>query len=1203
MLSKVAKILDKATKLSQDDPDFEMNLCDTDSESEENDAYDHMDSDDDHGSASGWSPDSPQGRLGTRVGPVSERPEDNAAMRALNRRIRTDLRAAKDAGFRVGHLGTLLNNGEDAFVIISCRVAKLGISDEALQAWDLDPSLYFLLLIRYRSGYKTLERLVGGDLAGSKNIEIRVGLSSNYKIQLLQAIDAFSQLKDKRKEQQFPSSQSTSLEGLYPLFIGRPLEELLNERLVTILKYRLEKGLSWGGSEKFYSEYQGAIFETSDYVESNYWIEDNSELTKTFQNIVTADHIADGSTDLSFPLLAMQFALRHLVRCTEFCLVCHCKVDMDFEALKPYVCSKPLCLYQYMALGFGPSIEHEIVSQPHVVDLLVSFCYASANYGRLGSFPVGMGLTVPRPCLLAQVSLQSMYGSTTLPSSLSAAARPAGAMTGILKGSPGDGSGPAQIPTSSGMDQLERLKYTAKFDQRNMELIFPPGDKTLRVGQWICVLPTPGNPDVAIHCRVIEAMHPVVRLGTPNYVDKIDDRTRHQTAQAMQQNSTSNRLKPDKSAPEQQSASYQSVVASVPTPASTPSPPVLTEVEFAIYDQNFDDLSKLEKSQTISLLLDTLPSVRQMRDYLQSMNGIDTSLRTWHNRFSPAALGILRWIIASNRSCLIQVDDIDKDIDKDSGKSNAKSEERVSGMPQWMQFRIAQGAPDKEQRFISSVRQESRNQNHPTIFAWHGSPLQNWHGIVREGLHFKDTANGRAYGNGVYHAKDVSTSLGYSGSYARYSFSPMPGAAQSQWPQSELKITAAITLNEIVNAPEQFVSKSPYLVVSQLDWIQSRYLFVQCSRQSTEIDDKHPTRIYEQDPAWTPTGASSEKIAIPITVVSKSRRPVSKTVKNGNKKAKVNTTEDDAIILSDDTDVEDITILLSDDDNASADKNQTGENKGKSIIDLISKQIPETPKTDFRPGVLDHSTLPLLAPPTYATTMATRSLQRELANTLQIQATHPSHELGWYINPDLVENVYQWIVELHSFEAHLPLAKDLKARKLNSVVIEIRFGKDYPMSPPFVRVIRPRFLSFMAGGGGHVTAGGALCMQLLTNSGWSAVSNIESVLLQVRLAISSTDPRPARLDPAYDGDYQVGEAVDAFIRACHTHGVSLPCPSRCISVSLLRWSIVARLAPSDVGIIVGSTARLSFNLLCIIVRTKGPIGLFALERTFCYHIP
>ena len=151
----------------------------------------------------------------------------------------------------------------------------------------------------------------------------------------------------------------------------------------------------------------------------------------------------------------------------------------------------------------------------------------------------------------------------------------------------------------------------------------------------------------------------------------------------------------------------------------------------------------------------------------------------------------------------------------------------------------------------------------------------------------------------------------------------------------------------------------------------------------------------------------------------------------------------------------------------------------------------------------------------------------------------PADQLGWYIDGELVNNVYQWIVELHSFESHLPLAKDMRSRGVKSVVIEIRFGKDYPMSPPFVRVIRPRFLGFQAGGGGHVTAGGALCMELLTNSGWSAVSNIESVLLQVRLAMSSTDPRPARLEPGPIKDYQVGEAVQAFIRACNAHGVSI----------------------------------------------------------------
>jgi ubiquitin-conjugating enzyme E2 Q len=162
---------------------------------------------------------------------------------------------------------------------------------------------------------------------------------------------------------------------------------------------------------------------------------------------------------------------------------------------------------------------------------------------------------------------------------------------------------------------------------------------------------------------------------------------------------------------------------------------------------------------------------------------------------------------------------------------------------------------------------------------------------------------------------------------------------------------------------------------------------------------------------------------------------------------------------------------------------------------------------------------------------------------MKIQDTTPINELGWYINKDLVKNVYQWIVELHSFDPELPLSRDMKKAGIRSVVLEIRFGKDYPMSPPFVRVIRPRFLPFMAGGGGHVTAGGALCMELLTNSGWTAVSSIEGVLLQVRMAISNLEPTPARLEnpnKQLQRDYGVGEAMQAYIRACNAHGWEIP---------------------------------------------------------------
>lgn len=55
------------------------------------------------------------------------------------------------------------------------------------------------------------------------------------------------------------------------------------------------------------------------------------------------------------------------------------------------------------------------------------------------------------------------------------------------------------------------------------------------------------------------------------------------------------------------------------------------------------------------------------------------------------------------------------------------------------------------------------------------------------------------------------------------------------------------------------------------------------------------------------------------------------------------------------------------------------------------------------------------------------------------------------------------------------------------------------------------------------------------------MSSIESVLLQVRLAIASTDPKPARLETTLSSrDYGTGEAVDAYMRACRTHGWEVP---------------------------------------------------------------
>lgn len=209
--------------------------------------------------------------------------------------------------------------------------------------------------------------------------------------------------------------------------------------------------------------------------------------------------------------------------------------------------------------------------------------------------------------------------------------------------------------------------------------------------------------------------------------------------------------------------------------------------------------------------------------------------------------------------------------------------------------------------------------------------------------------------------------------------------------------------------------------------------------------------------------------------------------------------------------------------------------------DLKRQRLSDSP-SGFRPGTLDWDTLPRLPDPTSASSTALRALAREAKEMTKIQNSGDLTSLGWYIDFDKLTNLLHWIVELHSFDQELPLVQDMKKKSCQSVVLELRFGQGYPMSPPFVRVIRPRFLSFAHGGGGHVTAGGAICSELLTNTGWSPALSLEKVLLQVRLGLCDTE-RPARLDlvsSSSSSDYGVLEAAEAYKRAAAAHGWSIP---------------------------------------------------------------
>ncbi|GAW25954.1 putative ubiquitin conjugating protein [Rosellinia necatrix] len=280
---------------------------------------------------------------------------------------------------------------------------------------------------------------------------------------------------------------------------------------------------------------------------------------------------------------------------------------------------------------------------------------------------------------------------------------------------------------------------------------------------------------------------------------------------------------------------------------------------------------------------------------------------------------------------------------------------------------------------------------------------------------------------------------------------------------------------------------------------------------------------FKQDPRYTAVGPSRTNLFIPKTAFASARQQQGQTFAS----SAMDIVNGDG---SDEEDIEDIMFLTE------------GDSIENHIIGVTHPSTPRKSLTDFHPGGLNFSELPQLALPSYATKPGQQAIQRELLKLQEIQSTIPLHELGWYLDFERIENMFQWIVQLHSFDLCLPLAQDMQKAGIDSIVLEIRFLRRFPLTPPFVRVIQPRFLAFAQGGGGHVTAGGAMCMELLTNTGWSPANNMESVLLQVRLAICSMDPRPARLarQRGSSGQYSIREAITAYMRAAATHGWEVP---------------------------------------------------------------
>lgn len=175
---------------------------------------------------------------------------------------------------------------------------------------------------------------------------------------------------------------------------------------------------------------------------------------------------------------------------------------------------------------------------------------------------------------------------------------------------------------------------------------------------------------------------------------------------------------------------------------------------------------------------------------------------------------------------------------------------------------------------------------------------------------------------------------------------------------------------------------------------------------------------------------------------------------------------------------------------------------------------------------------------------STKLLQQLLKNLIRQQEKISEADRKWVIDTEKLTKLNVWEVILKNFDPKLPLSRDLIKHGLVGVRMQITFPPDFPVLPPFIRIVSPRMLRFQNGGGGNITAGGSICIELLTitdsEHSWNSRISVDMLFEVVHTLLSQKGSRVARLDKHnWNKDYTMSEAQDAFTRVAHYHRWSI----------------------------------------------------------------
>uniref|UniRef100_M3Z9D6 Poly [ADP-ribose] polymerase n=1 Tax=Nomascus leucogenys TaxID=61853 RepID=M3Z9D6_NOMLE len=213
--------------------------------------------------------------------------------------------------------------------------------------------------------------------------------------------------------------------------------------------------------------------------------------------------------------------------------------------------------------------------------------------------------------------------------------------------------------------------------------------------------------------------------------------------------------------------------------------------------------------------LDSITSIREMTQapYLEIKKQMDKQ--------DPLAHPLLQWVISSNRSHIVKL----------------PVNRQLKFMHTPHQFLLLSSPPAKESNFRAAKKLFG------STFAFHGSHIENWHSILRNGLVVASNTrlqlHGAMYGSGIYLSPMSSISFGYSGMNKKQKVSakdePASSSKSSNATQSQKKGQQSqflqsrnlkcIALCEVITSPDLH-KHGEIWVVPNTDHVCTRFFFV-----------------------------------------------------------------------------------------------------------------------------------------------------------------------------------------------------------------------------------------------------------------------------------------------------------------------------------------------------------------------------------------